>query len=194
MWLLLAMAPWRHQMGRMSPAAIAYLGDAVLELHARQHVLWPPADVGAHNDAVRRIVCAKGQYETLKRLRAEFELTEEEEEWLRRGRNASGRGPRSVSAQAFAAVRAGGARGVHDALHGARESRCPPRAATQVYRDSTSLETLLGFLHLSDPARLQQVMDFILESEGAGGGAGQGGEQAGDGPAGSGGAGPTAPG
>ena len=78
---------------------------------------------------------------------------------------------------------------------GARESLCAPRAATQVYRDSTSLETLLGFLHLSDPARLQQVMDFILESEGAEGGAGQGGEpQAGDGPAGSGGAGPTAPG
>jgi len=45
-----------------------------------------------------------------------------------------------------------------------------------VYRDSTSLETLLGFLHLSDPARLQQVMDFILESEGAAVGAGQGGE------------------
>ena len=80
---------------------------------------------------------------------------------------------------------------------GACESLCAPRAATQVYRDSTSLETLLGFLHLSDPARLQQVMDFILESEGAEGGAGQGGEpQAGDaGPAGSsGGAGPTAPG
>ena len=100
MWLLLAMAPWQHQMGRMSPASIAYLGDAVLELHARQHVLWPPADIGTHNNAVRRIVCATGQYETLKRLRAEFELTEEEEEWLRRGRNASGRGPRSVSAQA----------------------------------------------------------------------------------------------
>ena len=59
---------------------------------------------------------------------------------------------------------------------GARESLCAPRAATQVYRDSTSLETLLGFLHLSDPARLQQVMDFILESEGSAVGAGQGGE------------------
>ena len=59
---------------------------------------------------------------------------------------------------------------------GACESLCAPRAATQVYRDSTSLETLLGFLHLSDPARLQQVMDFILESEGSEVGVGQGGE------------------
>ena len=63
MWLLLAMAPWPHQLGRLNPASIAYLGDAVLELHARQHVLWPPAGLGAHNERVTRLVCAAGQHD-----------------------------------------------------------------------------------------------------------------------------------
>ena len=70
--------------------------------------------------------------DALARLRASENvvLTAEEEEWLRRGRNAAARGP----------------------------SRVKPA----VYRDASALECLLGWLHLTDPERLGQVVDCVF--------------------------------
>ena len=64
---------------------------------------------------------------------ADFALTELEHDWLRRGRNASGRGPR--------------------------------RLDPKIYRAATAFETLVGYLHLSDQPRLDEVFEFIWQSE-----------------------------
>ena len=67
----------------------------------------------------------------LERVKADFGLTEAEEEWVRRGRNASARGPR--------------------------------RLDPKVYRASTAFECLIGYLHLTDAARCQALLDFVLD-------------------------------
>ena len=72
------------------------------------------------------------------RLVADFELTEDEREWLRRGRNASGRGPR--------------------------------RLDPKVYRAASALETLVGYLHLRDPERLADLLEFAFQPAPSGAG------------------------
>ena len=67
----------------------------------------------------------------LARVVAEFGLTEDEEDWLRRGRNASARGPR--------------------------------RLDPKIYRASTSIECLIGYLHLTDRARCTALLEFCME-------------------------------
>ena len=119
-------------LGRSSPAAIAYLGDAVFEAYVREHFLWPPRKLDALNDLARPLVRAEGQEAALARLIKDFGLSEEELDWARRGRNASGRGPSRVSAK--------------------------------TYKAATSFECLIGYLHLSDRARLVEVLDFVLQS------------------------------
>jgi len=69
----------------------------------------------------------------LGRMVAGFALTELEQDWLRRGRNASGRGPR--------------------------------RLDPKIYRAATAFETLVGYLHLCDQPRLEEVFDFVWQSE-----------------------------
>ena len=89
------------EIGRLSPVALAYLGDAVFELHARQRLLWPPAKVDDLSSRVQSLACAEGQSTALKDLIAAVELTDDENEWLRRGRNAAGRGPRRLKPQTY---------------------------------------------------------------------------------------------
>ena len=73
-------------------------GDAVFELHARDALLWPPRRMNAYSSEVLELARAEGQFELLQRLEAEFALTDDEREWMRRGRNAAGR-ERSASAR-----------------------------------------------------------------------------------------------
>lgn len=121
--------PISEMLGRLAPVTIAYLGDAVWELEARERALWPPNKLDTLSTQVQDICCAEGQYAVLERIVADFGLTEGELDWLRRGRNASARGPR--------------------------------RLEPKVYRASTSLETLVGVLHLTDRARLAELFDFV---------------------------------
>ena len=72
------------------------MGDSVFELHARERLLWPPQKVHALSGQVTKLACAEGQSAALARLRSEFFLSDEEEDWLRRGRNAASRGPARV--------------------------------------------------------------------------------------------------
>ena len=70
----------------ISTPALAYLGDCVLELLVRQHLIESGLSTSAHlNQAALRYVRASAQAEAVKRLLPY--LTEEEESYFRRGRN-----------------------------------------------------------------------------------------------------------
>lgn len=114
---------------RLSPAALAYLGDAVYELHARSRHLWPPQRLTDYHRAVVEDVRAEAQSERLHDL--EPHLSDAEREIVRRGRNAATKRPR--------------------------------RLAPEIYQRATSLEALLGYLFLSDPRRLREVLQMLVE-------------------------------
>ena len=77
--------------------SLAYLGDAVIELLARETALKSGTDdVGKLNTQVRDYVTAKAQSAAIERLLPI--LTEEETDFFRRGRNAHGLcAPKSAS-------------------------------------------------------------------------------------------------
>jgi ribonuclease-3 family protein len=109
---------------RLSPAALAYVGDAVYELHMRVSCLLPPKRIQDYHRQVVEQVRAESQAAQVRSLSAY--LTEQEQDIVRRGRNAAQRGPKRVDAE--------------------------------TYRQATGLETLLGYLYLSNPGRLQEVL------------------------------------
>ena len=70
----------------ISAPALAYLGDCVLELLVRQHLVESGLSTSAHlNQAALQYVRASAQAEAVKRILPH--LTEEEESYFRRGRN-----------------------------------------------------------------------------------------------------------
>ncbi|WP_347342593.1 ribonuclease III domain-containing protein [Coleofasciculus sp. FACHB-1120] len=115
------------QIQQISPASLAYLGDAVYELYIRSFYLLPPKRSHAYHDMVVAQVRAESQAKALRSL--EPHLTNTELEILRRGRNA-------------AAGR-------------------PKRLDPEIYQQATSLETLMGYLYLTDPQRLNQLLSYL---------------------------------
>ncbi|HEY9642116.1 MAG TPA: ribonuclease III domain-containing protein [Coleofasciculaceae cyanobacterium] len=111
----------------ISPAAFAYVGDAVYELYVRVFYLMPPKRISAYHDQVVSCVRAEAQAHHLHLLQPY--LTEVELDVLKRGRNASSKGPKRVD--------------------------------PEVYRQATSLETLLGYLYLTNPLRLTELLQQI---------------------------------
>ena len=84
---------------RISPAALAYLGDAVYELHVRQSLLLPLRRVQAyHRDVVSR-VRAEAQAKALATILPS--LSDTERTIVQRGRNGSSRTPRNVSVDTY---------------------------------------------------------------------------------------------
>ncbi|NLM41053.1 MAG: ribonuclease III [Firmicutes bacterium] len=80
----------------LSPLALAYVGDAVFELYIRTKLVAYPARVhDLHRSAVRYVQAAR-QAEIIHAW--EPELTEEEKEVVRRGRNAKSGVPRRSDA------------------------------------------------------------------------------------------------
>ena len=126
----------RSQLQRLSPAALAYIGDAVYELYVRTRYLMPPKRLQTYHQQVVAQVRAERQAEQLALLQPC--LNEAEQMVVRRGRNAaSGR---------------------------------PKRVAADVYQQATALEALFGYLYLSDPQRLMQLLNQLqLEAESASG-------------------------
>ncbi|GAB4477514.1 MAG: Mini-ribonuclease 3 [Elainellaceae cyanobacterium] len=116
---------------RLSPAALAYVGDAVYELYVRTACLLPPKRIQDYHQQVVQQVRAESQAAQVRSLSAH--LTEQEQDIVRRGRNAAQRGPKRVDAE--------------------------------VYRQATGLETLLGYLYLSDPERLQELLSQMQPLE-----------------------------
>ncbi|QZZ19166.1 ribonuclease III [Leptothermofonsia sichuanensis E412] len=112
------------QIQQISPAALAYLGDAVYELYIRHRYLFPPKRIQTYHHQVVAQVRAESQATHLRLLIPH--LTQTELEVVRRGRNAAtGR---------------------------------PKRVDLETYQQATSLETVIGYLYLTNPQRLDQLM------------------------------------
>lgn len=116
---------------QLSPAALAYVGDAVYELYLRLYYLLPPKKIGEYHQLVVSEVRAENQARQLQILMP-F-LTESEQAIVKRGRNAAKKHPRRLS--------------------------------PKVYQQATSLETLVGYLFLSDRSRLKSLLLSLKEKE-----------------------------
>ena len=96
-WLSgLAACPPRGELG---PLQLAWLGDAVWELHQRLHRCRRPARSQTLHQLVVQAVRADAQAVALERL--DGLLSETERDLVRRGRNRAGRGPRRGDAAAY---------------------------------------------------------------------------------------------
>jgi ribonuclease III family protein len=111
-------------LSQVSPAALAYVGDAIYELYIRTHYLLPPKRIHSYHEQVVAEVRAESQAAYLRSLLPL--LTEAELDILKRGRNASSKGPKRLS--------------------------------PEIYQQATSLETLLGYLYLTDVQRLMELL------------------------------------
>ncbi|WP_017306004.1 Mini-ribonuclease 3 [Spirulina subsalsa] len=109
---------------RLSPLALAYLGDAIYELYIRQYYLFPPRRIAQYHQLVVSQVRAERQAAQLQLLLPQ--LTQEELTIVRRGRNAT--------------------------------HRRPSRLAPAIYQQATSLEALVGYLYLTNPQRLHDLL------------------------------------
>lgn len=116
-----------EQVNALSPVALAYIGDAVYELFVRGMFLFPPKRIQAFHQQVVSQVRAEQQDYQVQQLTPL--LTEAEKDLLRRGRNASSRGPRRVD--------------------------------SQIYQQSTGFEVLVGYLYLTNPARLVELLSAL---------------------------------
>ncbi|WP_228038118.1 ribonuclease III domain-containing protein [Nodosilinea sp. LEGE 06152] len=116
-----------EQARALSPVALAYIGDAVYELFVRSAFLQPPKRIQAFHQQVVNQVRAEQQAYQVQRLMPL--LTEVEQDLLRRGRNASSRGPKRVD--------------------------------SQIYQQATGFEALVGYLYLTNPARLVELLSTL---------------------------------
>ena len=112
---------------RLSPVALAYIGDAVYELYIRSKFLVPPKRIADYHARVVTQVRAETQATYLQQI--EPYLTSGEKEMVRRGRNA--------------------------VTHKSR------RSSGKIYQQASSLETLIGYLYLTDCDRLQDLFTKI---------------------------------
>lgn len=117
-----------------NPLTLAYLGDAVLDLHVRTHiVLKLQAKPNALHKAATFYVSAKSQAITYDQLVEMNYFTELETDVLRRGRNA-------------------------------KSYTKAKNTDVVTYRKSTGLEAVLGYLQLNnEQERLQELLDKIIE-------------------------------
>lgn len=112
---------------RLSPAAWAYLGDAVYELHVRTFYLVPPKRLQTYHELVVGQVRAETQARHLRSISPYLNPTELA--IVKRGRNAAA----------------------------GRSKRADP----EIYQQASSLETLVGYLYLTDPERLTELLALL---------------------------------
>lgn len=115
------------QIQQVSPASLAYLGDAVYEIYIRTYYLLPLKRISDYHQQVVARVRAESQANAVRSL-APY-LTDPERDILRRGRNAA----------------TGSSR----------------RLDPEIYQQATGLETLMGYLYLTDPQRLTQLLAHL---------------------------------
>ena len=85
----------------LGPLQLAWIGDAVWELHQRlRHGLKPGRSDALHK-AVVADVRADAQSAALAWLEKQQLLNDDEMDWVRRGRNNAGRGPRRADAAIY---------------------------------------------------------------------------------------------
>lgn len=117
----------QEQVQALSPVALAYIGDAVYELFVRRAFLLPAKKINTYHRQVVSQVRAEQQALWVEQLAPQ--LTPLEQELIRRGRNASPRGPKRLNAS--------------------------------IYQQATGFEALIGYLYLTDPARLADLLGYI---------------------------------
>ncbi|XAR49947.1 Ribonuclease III [Bertholletia excelsa] len=110
-------------------ASLAYIGDCIYELYARRHFLFPPLNIEEYNDRVMQVVRCEAQDAMLQKLLNENYLSEEERDVIRWGKNI-----------------------------GSAKTRTKKRAGVAVYNRASSLETLIGYLYLTNTKRLEEIM------------------------------------
>jgi len=115
------------QIRQLSPAALAYVGDAVYELYVRTYHLLPPKRIQLFHQQVVAQVRAETQAQYLRSLQPH--LTPAEIEVTRQGRNAT--------------------------------SSRPKRIDPVTYQQATSFEALVGYLYLTNPQRLDQLLQSL---------------------------------
>lgn len=120
---------------QMKSLALAYMGDAIYEVHVREHLLLKgqvkPNQL--HNEAVAFVAGKSQATVILDWLEQEGFLSEEETKVVARGRNAkSGSIPKNIS--------------------------------VQTYRYSTAFEALIGYHYLAgNEARLKELIDKAIQ-------------------------------
>ncbi|NPC90817.1 Mini-ribonuclease 3 [Bacillus sp. WMMC1349] len=119
---------------QMNGLALAYMGDAVLDIYVRHHLL--KQGVSKPHDLHKRsshYVSAKSQACMLFELEKQGFFTEEEQAVLRRGRNA-------------------------------KSGTVPKNTDVQTYRYSTAFEAVIGYLFLENrEERLDELIQKALE-------------------------------
>ncbi|MGF1487006.1 MAG: Mini-ribonuclease 3 [Prochloraceae cyanobacterium] len=88
-----------RQIKQLSPASLAYLGDAVYELYIRTYYLLPSRRIANYHDRVVKQVRAETQAAHLNSILEG--LNDKELEIVRRGRNAANRGRRGLDKQIY---------------------------------------------------------------------------------------------
>jgi ribonuclease III family protein len=81
--------------------ALAYLGDAIYELHVRQLYLQPARKINAYHQLVVAKVRAESQAKSLQRLIDNQILTAAEQDLIRRGRNSAGYATRAIDPEIY---------------------------------------------------------------------------------------------
>ena len=84
----------------LGPLQLAWLGDAVWEMHQRLRYCSSPMRSKDFHNAVVKEVNASGQARAIREI--ESYLTDVEKDFLRKGRNKAGRGPKNVDAATYA--------------------------------------------------------------------------------------------
>lgn len=119
---------------QLNGLALAYMGDAVLEIYVRHHLLKKGMTKPNYlHKQSSRYVSAKSQANMLFALEEQGFFTEEEKAVLRRGRNA-------------------------------KSGTVPKNTDVQTYRYSTAFEAVIGYLFLENKeARLDELIKKALE-------------------------------
>ncbi|KAL9263229.1 ROOT HAIR DEFECTIVE 3-like protein [Drosera capensis] len=119
-------------------AMLAYIGDCIYELYARRHFLVPALKMDDYNERVMAVVRCEAQDALLQKLLKDRILTGQERNILRWGKNG-------ISSK----------------------TKTTKRAGVAVYNRASSLETLIGYLYLTNGKRLDIVMSRLGFSIGA---------------------------
>ncbi|XP_021294291.1 uncharacterized protein LOC110424113 [Herrania umbratica] len=119
-------------------ATLAYIGDCIYELYTRRHFLFPPLSIEEYNDRVTSVVRCEAQDALLQELLNDSFLSNDERNVLRWGKNIS-----------------------------SSKTRTKKRAGAAVYNRASSLETLIGYLYLTNVNRLEKLMVKLGFSTGA---------------------------
>ncbi|KAK6911898.1 Ribonuclease III domain [Dillenia turbinata] len=156
-------------------ASLAYIGDCIYELYARRHFLFPPLDIEEYNDRVMAVVRCEAQDMFLQKLLDDNFLVDEESEAAGNGLTlfltmvtdnyvycSSGHMEHAVMKwQEMNVLRWG------KNVSSGKSTKTKKRAGVAIYNRASALETLVGYLYLTNMKRLDEVMQKLGFANGA---------------------------